>query len=112
MPTTLQCMMDQLLNDLSEFASVYTDDVAIFRATWDEHTFWGCTYILPTQAKNAAVMNFPCPKMKTDVRSFIGIATYYKDFVPIQFHYRHSYRFTQRGPARKGFLWYRLSKCI
>ena len=41
----------------------------------------GARYITPQEAKISAVANFCCPTTKKDVRSFLGLAEYYRRYI-------------------------------
>ena len=100
-PATFQRMVDKLLDGLSEFVSVYIDDIIIFSQMWGEHLgvvlqriqaagltiksqfgMGGCVYlghmvrsgrVRLEEVKVKAIQSFEVPRTKKQVRSFLGI---------------------------------------
>lgn len=109
-PTTFQCLMDQILEAFQTCAACYIDDIVIFSTSWQEHlnhlatvfnrleeegltlkakkcqlAMVSCGFlgqVQPDQAKVAAVRDFVRPRTKRDVRAFLGLAGYYRRFLP------------------------------
>ncbi|CAM4551710.1 unnamed protein product [Lepidochelys olivacea] len=111
-PATFQRLVDGLLAGLGEYAVAYLDDVAIFSDSWAEHlehlqkvfkcireagltvkakkrqvglnrvTYLGQQVGQGTISKVDAIQKWPVPKSKKQVQSFLGLAGYYRQFVP------------------------------
>ncbi|KAG6935318.1 hypothetical protein G0U57_015158, partial [Chelydra serpentina] len=74
-PATFQKLVDSLLAGLGESAVAYLDDVAIFSDSWAEH-------LEHLQKVFERIREWPVPKSKKQVQSFLGLAGYYRRFVP------------------------------
>ncbi|CAM4676631.1 unnamed protein product [Caretta caretta] len=96
---TFQRLVDGLLAGLGEYAVAYLDNVAIFSDSWAEHLEHlqkvferireaGLTVkakkcqIGLNRAKVDAIQKWPVPKSKKQVQSFLGLAGYFRRFVP------------------------------
>ncbi|GFY33175.1 retrovirus-related Pol polyprotein from transposon 297 [Trichonephila clavipes] len=102
--------MAELLNGLEE-RTTCLDDIAIFSDTWESHLkrvetvlqrikrskltikpskckfaqqnvkFWGQGFRTPSEIKVLAVLEFPTPRTKTQIRAFLGLAGYYQKHI-------------------------------
>ena len=110
-PATFQCLMQQTLRGLGDFCSVYIDDMIIFLRTVEDHVEHlrsvfdrlrlhpaKCDFaspevvylghpisadgILPNPGKVEAVRSFKNPTGVKEVREILGLAGYYRQFVP------------------------------
>ncbi|CAA7058262.1 unnamed protein product [Microthlaspi erraticum] len=93
-PSTFMRIMNQALRPfIGKFVVVYFDNILIFSSSLAEHEdhihavlFLG--YVVSNeglsvdQSKIAAVRSWPTPKTVSDVRSFHGLASFYRRFVP------------------------------
>ncbi|UYV63284.1 hypothetical protein LAZ67_2003650 [Cordylochernes scorpioides] len=91
-PATFERMMDNLLAGLKwTICLCYLDDIIVYASSFQEHMerlekTLKCIQraeegIRPDPGKIEAIINFPTPKNTTDVRSFIGLCSYYRRFV-------------------------------
>ncbi len=108
-PATFQRMMDTLLQGTESFAAAYLDNLVIYSSSWKEHChhlrehgltakpakcqfgMHQCVYlghvvgggqVKPEVGKLTAVMAFPVPSTKKQVRLFLGLTGYYRRFIP------------------------------
>ena len=115
-PATFQRLMQSVLTGMSEFCSVYIDDVLVFSDSIEEHIKHlqlifdrlrkvglklhplKCRFALPevlylghlvsadgirpNPDKVRAVVDFPVPTNVKTVREFLGMASYYRRFIP------------------------------
>ena len=105
-PATFQCMMDSLLRGLDSYAAAYLDDVIIHSESWEEHLQHidavltrlrnaNLTVKSPIcneklhvlgphrrQRTRSAGRSFPTPTSKKQVRTFLGLAGYYRKLIP------------------------------
>ncbi|GBG84049.1 hypothetical protein CBR_g37925 [Chara braunii] len=109
--TFQRCMNDLFRPWLDRFVVVYLDDILVFSKTLDEHQGhfrqvleklreanfkkcdWAKTQVLylghvldgdgvkPEDSKIAAIRDWPTPRAFTELRSFLGLANYYRKFV-------------------------------
>ncbi|GFV99342.1 retrovirus-related Pol polyprotein from transposon 297 [Trichonephila clavipes] len=71
-------LMAELLNGLEQ-RTTYIDDIAIFSDTWESHLKHVETgFRTPSEIKVQAVLEFPTPRTKTQIRAFLGLAGYQK----------------------------------
>ncbi|XP_020981421.1 uncharacterized protein LOC110272965 [Arachis duranensis] len=66
---------------LDKFVVVFIDDILIYFKTEDEHAGHLRTGIAVDPAKVEAVMNWEQPTSVTEIRSFLGLAGYYRRFI-------------------------------
>ena len=106
-PATFQRLMQRMLAGLESFCSVYIDDIIVFSGTEEEHVdhlrqiferfrrfsfaqeqveYLGHVIsakgIAPNPGKVRAVQEFPVPTSVKGVRQFLGMASYYRRFMP------------------------------
>ena len=91
-PTTFQHLMDNLFAAMEDRVLSYVDDLAVFSKTWEEHKIHlqevldiikkdgpykvGNGRIEPVREKVTAILDFPRPKTKKDVRAWLGLTGY------------------------------------
>ncbi|UYV84721.1 hypothetical protein LAZ67_X003197 [Cordylochernes scorpioides] len=105
-PATFERMMDKILKGLKwTMALCYLDDIVVYSKSFNEHLHRleiilqcldkaelrlspkKCLFgtkrisIYPGPEKIEAIAKFPTPKSITDVRSFIGLCSYYRRFI-------------------------------
>ncbi|KAA0046150.1 pol protein [Cucumis melo var. makuwa] len=92
-PTVFMDLMNRVFKDfLDSFVIVFIDDILIYSKTEAEHeehlhqvTF--LSHVVPSEgvsvdpAKIEAVTNWPRPSTVSEIRSFLGLAGYYRRFV-------------------------------
>ncbi|GFS48639.1 retrovirus-related Pol polyprotein from transposon 17.6 [Trichonephila inaurata madagascariensis] len=89
-PYDFSRLMASILKDCEEYAVPYLDNVAIFSQTWEDHLkhlddiFLRLSQGLrtPGELKVQVVKDFPIPTKKTQVRAFLGLAGYYRRYIP------------------------------
>ncbi|KAL0148421.1 hypothetical protein M9458_056231 [Cirrhinus mrigala] len=110
-PATFQRMMDILLRPHQTYAAAYLDDVVVHSEAWEDHLDRlrrvlseltanprkchlalseakylgfqvGRGLIRPQEKKVEAILTAPKPETKTQVRAFLGLAGYYRCFIP------------------------------
>ena len=115
-PSIFQELMSVVLQECSEFATAYLDDILIFSLTFEEHLthlniifqklrqhklklkLKKCSFlqtetnylgfvideqgIKPDQKKVEAIRSLPVPTCVREVRSFVGMCSYYRRFIP------------------------------
>ncbi|GFX10581.1 retrovirus-related Pol polyprotein from transposon 297 [Trichonephila clavipes] len=75
-------LMAELLNGLEDFVVPYLDDIAIFSDTWESHIKHMETgFRTPSEIKVQAVLEFPTPRTKTQIRAFLDLAGYYQKYI-------------------------------
>ena len=115
-PAIFQELMSVVLQECSEFATAYLDDILIFSSSFEEHLthlniifqklrqhklklkLKKCSFlktetnylgfvideqgIKPDQKKVEAIRSLPVPTCVREVRSFVGMCSYYRRFIP------------------------------
>jgi len=111
-PPTYQRLMDRVLRPHRDYAAAYLDDIVIHGEEWGTHLrrvdavlhalrtvnpkkcrfclrhadYLGYTIgggcVKPQVGKIEAIRDWPRPRTKKQVRAFIGLASYYRRFVP------------------------------
>ena len=87
-PATFQRLMDQVLVNMMDFARAYIDDVVVNSESWEEHPRH-----LRTVLERFREVGLMAKPSKTDIRSFLGLATYYQNFVD---HYADNQNFVDQ----------------
>ncbi|GFT09290.1 hypothetical protein TNCV_5061801 [Trichonephila clavipes] len=125
-------LMAELLNGLEDFVVPYLDDIAIFSDTWESHIkhmetvlqrikrakltikpskckfaqqnvkFLGQGFRTPSEIKVQAVLEFPTPRTKTQIRAFLGIAGYYQKYINLFSVIAAPLTDALKGRAKKG----------
>ncbi len=105
-PATFQWMINKVLRGCQSYAKAYIDNIVIFSQTREEHLdhlkklfrlpqanlfcrrqtsylghVIGQGRIEPAHDKVAAILNYPRPANKKEVRAFLRLAGYYRRFV-------------------------------
>ncbi|GFW91684.1 retrovirus-related Pol polyprotein from transposon 297 [Trichonephila clavipes] len=86
-------LMAELLNGLEE-RTTKLDDIAVFSDTWGFRT--------PSEIKVQAVLEFPIPRTKTQIRAFLGIAGYYQKYINLFSVIAAPLTDALKGRAKKG----------
>ncbi|CAJ0968166.1 unnamed protein product [Ranitomeya imitator] len=93
-PATFQRLMDRVLRPHRQYASAYLDDIVIYSMDWETHLqkvqaearylgyVIGRGVIKPQIDKIQAIQGWPQPVNKKQVQAFLGIAGYYRRFIP------------------------------
>ncbi|GFV99349.1 retrovirus-related Pol polyprotein from transposon 297 [Trichonephila clavipes] len=96
-------LMAELLNGLEDFVVPYLDDIAIFSDTWESHIKHMETgFRTPSEIKVQAVLEFPTPRTKTQIRAFLGIAGYYQKYINLFSVIAAPLTDALKGRAKKG----------
>eukprot|EP00253_Pinus_taeda_P019990 PITA_19990 len=82
-PATFMCLMNSIFHPyLDRFVLIFIDDILIYSRTIEEHhEHLRMDGIVVDPEKIKAIMGWPVPKDVADVRSFMGLAGYYRRFV-------------------------------
>ncbi|GFU19730.1 retrovirus-related Pol polyprotein from transposon 297 [Trichonephila clavipes] len=124
--------MAELLNGLEDFVVPYLDDIAIFSDTWESHIkhmetvlqrikrakltikpskckfaqqnvkFLGQGFRTSSEIKAQAVLEFPTPRTKTQIRAFLGLAGYYQKYINLFSVIAAPLTDALKGRAKKG----------
>nr|GEY81232.1 putative reverse transcriptase domain-containing protein [Tanacetum cinerariifolium] len=85
-PAVFMDLMNQVCRPyLDKFELVFIDDILIYSKTQEEHEFLGHVingdgiHVDPSKIK--AVKNWKAPRTPSEVRSFLGLARYYRRFI-------------------------------
>nr|KYP35911.1 Retrovirus-related Pol polyprotein from transposon 17.6 [Cajanus cajan] len=79
-PSTFMRLMNHVLRDfIGKFVVVYFDDILIYSRCLSDHIKKG-VHVDPEKIK--AIQEWPTPKSVGDIRSFHGLASFYRRFVP------------------------------
>ncbi|GBG76165.1 hypothetical protein CBR_g21914 [Chara braunii] len=91
-PATFQSLMDKILREqICRFVVVYLDDILIFSKSMEEHLKHleevlghrlSGAGLEPEATKVEVIRNCPQPANIRELRSFLGLASYYQKFVP------------------------------
>ncbi|GFV95826.1 retrovirus-related Pol polyprotein from transposon 297 [Trichonephila clavipes] len=96
-------LMAELLNGLEDFVVPYLDDIAIFSDTWESHLKHVETgFRTPSEIKVQAVLEFPTPRTKTQIRAFLGLAGYYQKYINLFSVIAAPLTDALKGRAKKG----------
>ncbi|GFV75300.1 retrovirus-related Pol polyprotein from transposon 297 [Trichonephila clavipes] len=96
-------LMAELLNGLEDFVVPYLDDIAIFSDTWESHIKHMKTgFRTPSEIKVQAVLEFPTPRRKTQIRAFLGLAGYYQKYINLFLVIAAPLTDALKGRAKKG----------
>nr|GEX23549.1 DNA/RNA polymerases superfamily protein [Tanacetum cinerariifolium] len=75
-------LMNRVFHEyLDKFVIVFTDDILVYSRTREEHEDYLPDGITMDPAKVEAITKWPRPTTVTEVRSFLGLAGYYRRFV-------------------------------
>ncbi|KAJ8279345.1 hypothetical protein COCON_G00064110 [Conger conger] len=74
-PATFQRLVNLVVSDLPG-CKAYLDDLVIYSASWTEHV----KQVRPVDSKVEAVITFPAPKTRRELRRFLGMVGYYRSF--------------------------------
>ncbi|GFT59701.1 retrovirus-related Pol polyprotein from transposon opus [Trichonephila clavipes] len=79
--STFQKVMDQVLVKHRAYCRSYIDDVAVFSKTWEQHMkhLWQHS---PDPGKVESIKNISVPTTKKEIRSFLGLTSYYREYIP------------------------------
>ncbi|GFU55689.1 retrovirus-related Pol polyprotein from transposon 297 [Trichonephila clavipes] len=100
-------LMAELLQGCEKFALPYLDDVAIFSENWDDHISHIDKRLgkrSPAQLKVQTILDFPVPRTKTQVRAFLGIAGYYRQYIPMFSSLAAPLTELLKGKSKKGCI--------
>eukprot|EP00253_Pinus_taeda_P028257 PITA_28257 len=80
---TFMCLMNSIFHPyLDQFVLIFIDDILIYSCTIEEHYEHLRMDGIAVDPENIkAIMEWPVPKDVADVRSFMGLAGYYRRFV-------------------------------
>ncbi|GFT87687.1 retrovirus-related Pol polyprotein from transposon 297 [Trichonephila clavipes] len=83
--STFQKSMDNALLLHRKYCRSYIDDVAIYSTTWNEHldhiAKFGSGKHSPDPEKVETIRKLSRPTTKSEVRSFLGLTSYYRDYI-------------------------------
>ncbi|GFX86639.1 retrovirus-related Pol polyprotein from transposon 297 [Trichonephila clavipes] len=95
-------LMAELLNGLEE-RTMYLDDIAILSDTWESHLKHVETgFRTPSEIKVQAVLEFPTPCAKTQIRASLGLAGYYQQYINLFSVIAAPLTDALKGRAKKG----------
>ncbi|GFU38998.1 retrovirus-related Pol polyprotein from transposon opus [Trichonephila clavipes] len=81
----LSKVMDQVLVKHRAYCRSYIDDVAVFSKTWEQHMKHLCVVFQTIQkdpGKVESIKNISVPTTKKEIRSFLGLTSYYREYIP------------------------------
>nr|GEZ36238.1 transposon Ty3-I Gag-Pol polyprotein [Tanacetum cinerariifolium] len=81
-PAVFMDLMSRIFHEyLDKFVIVFIDDILVYSKTKEEHEEHLPDGITMDPAKVEAITKWPRPKIVTEIRSFLGLAGYYRRFV-------------------------------
>ncbi|KAJ9565618.1 hypothetical protein OSB04_001584 [Centaurea solstitialis] len=103
-PTAFMDLMNRVYRPMLDTSViVFIDDILIYSKTKEEHATHLRGVLELDPAKIEAVMNWEVPKTPTEIRSFLGLAGYYRGF--IQDFSRIAVPLTRLTKKREPYVW-------
>ncbi|GBN10114.1 Retrovirus-related Pol polyprotein from transposon 297 [Araneus ventricosus] len=79
--STFQRSMDKALAPHREYCRSYIDDVAIYSQSWRDHLLH-IDSVFRSLREAEVLRNLSRPSTKKELRSFLGLSSYYRDYIP------------------------------
>eukprot|EP00253_Pinus_taeda_P026488 PITA_26488 len=106
-PATFMRLMDDILRPFTNsFVVVYLDDILIFSQSWEEHLHHIRQGVHVDPAKIQVIRDWSSLTTLIELRSFLGLANFYRRFVLGFSHITWPLSQVTKGGAKAKFFWY------